>query len=260
MEDPNPLVRGRGCQALRDCGIEVDTGIGRDEAARLNQPYLTAMRRHRPFVILKAATSLDGRLAAAHGVRTALTSMAADRHAHEQRAQIDAIAVGSGTVLVDDPLLTARHVYRARPFTRVIFDRGLRTPPGAALFSTLPAGPVIIVTSAAAVALHGDRARALEQAGATLLAAGSATVSEALRALGEQGTQSIVFEGGPTLHQAVWDAGVVDYVQLYVAPVALGGGPEMAPGPAAALSSLVERKVRMLGPDVLVEGYVHRPR
>ena len=147
MEDPFPLVRGRGFAALRERGIAVETGVGRDDAVRLNQPFLTTVRERRPFVILKAATSLDGRLAAAPGVRTRLTSTAAVRHAQYQRAQVDAVAIGSGTLLVDDPLLTARLVYRERPLTRVIFDRRLRADPDARIFSTIAAGPVIILTS-----------------------------------------------------------------------------------------------------------------
>src|SRR6185369_15436468 len=114
------------------------------------------VREGRPFVILKAATSLDGRIAR-KGERTALTSAPALRHAHGVRAQVDAIAVGSETVLVDDPLLTAREVYRERPLTRVVFDRRLRIPPTARLMSTLASGPVIIVTSSEGLREAGTR-------------------------------------------------------------------------------------------------------
>ena len=130
----------------------VDVGVERDAALRLNQPFLTSVREGRPFVILKAATSIDGRIADGHGQRTQITSAAANRRVQYMRAQVDAVAVGSETVLVDDPLLTARDVYRERPLTRVVFDRRLRTPPDARLFSTLSAGPVIILTSAEALA------------------------------------------------------------------------------------------------------------
>ena len=163
MEDPFPLVSGRGFAALRAHGIEVDVGVEREAAVRLNQPFLTAVREGRPFVILKAATSLDGRIAAAPGERTALTSPAALRHAQYVRAQVDAIAVGSETILVDDPLLTAREVYRERPLTRVMFDRRLRTPPSARVLSTLAAGPVIILTAPEAVQRGRSRAAALER-------------------------------------------------------------------------------------------------
>jgi len=267
MEDPFPLVSGRGLAILRDHGIDVQVGIGRDEAVRLNQPFLIAVREHRPFVILKAATSLDGRLAAAAGERTQLTAAAADRHSHFLRAQVDAIGIGSSTLLVDDPLLTARHVYRERPLTRVVFDRRLRASPEAQLFSTLSAGPVIIVASRHAQRMHPERADALERAGATLLVLDDPTMINALRALADRDIQSLILEGGPVVHQAAWNADVVDYLQLYVAPVTLGQ-PQSDPtaddvsltlGRDVTVASLIEQRVRMLGPDVLIEGYVHRP-
>jgi diaminohydroxyphosphoribosylaminopyrimidine deaminase/5-amino-6-(5-phosphoribosylamino)uracil reductase len=259
IEDPYPLVSGRGFRALRDRGVEVVTGVEREQAIRLNQPYLMAIREGRPFVILKAATSVDGRVAAAAGARTQLTSIAAARHAHHQRAQVDAIAIGSGTLLVDDPLLTARHVYRERSLARVIFDRRLRTPSTARVFSTLAAGPVIILTSPEAKRLRSEQADALERAGATIEEVGP-TMTAAFATLVQRGIQSVVLEGGIGVHQAAWDEALVDYVQLYVAPVTLGlDAPLVAAGPMSAIPSLVDQKVQMLGPDVLIEGYVHRP-
>jgi diaminohydroxyphosphoribosylaminopyrimidine deaminase/5-amino-6-(5-phosphoribosylamino)uracil reductase len=233
MEDPFPQVRGRGFAALRAAGIDVDVGVEHDAAARLNQPFLTAVRHQRPFVIMKAATSLDGRIAAAPGARTRLTSEAALRHAQYMRAQVDAIGVGSQTVLVDDPELTAREVFRDRPLTRVIFDRRGRVPPQARVFATEAAGPVILVRVGFA---------------------------EALRDLAARGVQSLLLEGGAGLHAAAWDAGLVDYVQLYVAPATLGaGGVPWLEGRGFDSMALFHRRVDVLGPDVLIEGYVHRP-
>jgi diaminohydroxyphosphoribosylaminopyrimidine deaminase/5-amino-6-(5-phosphoribosylamino)uracil reductase len=260
MEDPFPLVHGRGFATLREHGIIVDTGVGRNEAVRLNQPFLTTIRDKRPFVILKAATSLDGRLAAAPGERTQLTSDASARHAHHQRAQVDAIAIGSGTLLVDDPLLTARLVYRERPLTRVVFDRGLRASPGARIFSTLAAGPVIIMTSPEARSLHADRAGALERAGATVIDVADPSLTAAVRALTDHDIQSLLLEGGAAVHQAAWEEGLVDYVQLYLAPLTIGAdGPAFLEGHPFTPSSWHEPRTRPLGPDVLIEGYVHRP-
>jgi diaminohydroxyphosphoribosylaminopyrimidine deaminase/5-amino-6-(5-phosphoribosylamino)uracil reductase len=234
MGDPFPQVNGRGFAALRAHGVEVDVGVEHDAAVRLNQPFLTTVRQGRPFVILKAATSLDGRIAAAPGERTPLTSAPARRHAQYMRAQVDAIGVGSGTVLVDDPLLTVREVYRERPLTRVIFDRRGRVPSSARIFSTLSAGPIMVVTSN--------------------------ELGDALKQLAAEGIQSLLLEGGATLHAAAWDAGVVDYVQLYVAPVWLGQcGVPLLEGREFTSASLVERRVEQIGPDVLIEGYVHRP-
>lgn len=260
MEDPFPLVRGRGFQTLRDHGIEVAIGVGRDEAVRLNQPFCTSVLQGRPFVILKAATSIDGRLAAAPGEPTQLTSTASARHAHGVRAQVDAIAVGSGTLLADDPLLTCRHVYRERPLTRVIFDRGLRTTPNARVFSTLADGPVVVLTSAESLRLSEDRVRALEQAGAIVEAIQDPSLTASVRSLSARGIQSVLLEGGAIVHQAAWDENLVDYTQLYVAPVRLGaGGPALAGPSGSLLAALSEQRTRQLGPDVLIEGYVHRP-
>jgi diaminohydroxyphosphoribosylaminopyrimidine deaminase/5-amino-6-(5-phosphoribosylamino)uracil reductase len=260
MEDPFPLVQGRGFEALRTSGIDVHVGVEHEAALRLNQPYLSAVRTGRPFVTLKAATSLDGRLAAAPGRRTQLTSLPSIRHAHGVRAQVDAVAVGSGTVLVDDPLLTVREVYRERPLTRVVFDRRLRVPPTARLFSTLPAGPVIVLTSTTAMRDSGATIDALRGAGVTVLGAERDDVGSGLQLLGSLGIQSVVIEGGAALHAAAWDAGVVDAVQLYVAPVSLGAeGVPFLDGRGFVSTALIERRVDLLGPDVLIEGYVHRP-
>lgn len=260
MEDPNPLVKGRGFAQLRANGIAVDVGVERDAAARLNQPFLTSVHEGRPFVILKAAASIDGRIAAAPGVRTPLTSRAALRHAHMMRAQVDAVAVGSETVLVDNPLLTVREVYRERPLTRVVFDRRLRVPPTARLLSTLAAGPVIMVASPDARRTQPEEVGALERAGATVLAAEGPGLAPALRQLTALGIQSIIIEGGAAIHGAVWDEGLVDYVQLYVAPSALGsGGVPLLEGRSFSPASLIESHVDQLGPDTLIEGYVHRP-
>jgi diaminohydroxyphosphoribosylaminopyrimidine deaminase/5-amino-6-(5-phosphoribosylamino)uracil reductase len=260
MEDPFPLVSGRGFAALRGSGIDVDVGAERDASVRLNQPFLTAVRKGRPFVILKAATSLDGRIAAGAGQRTPLSSSPALRHAQYVRASVDAIGVGSGTILTDDPLLTAREVYRERPLARVVFDRRLRTPPSARVLSTLPSGPVIILTAPEAVGGGGSRASALEDGGAIVHPVEGTGIEAALRALPELGIQSVVIEGGADVHSAVWDEDLVDYVQLYVTPWWLGpeGVPLLA-GRNFSSASLLERRVEQLGPDVLIEGYVHGP-
>jgi diaminohydroxyphosphoribosylaminopyrimidine deaminase/5-amino-6-(5-phosphoribosylamino)uracil reductase len=260
MEDPFPLVRGRGFARLREHGIQVDVGLCRPAAMRLNQPFLTTVREGRPFVILKAATSLDGRIASAPGQRTPITSQAALRHAHAMRAQVDAIAVGSETLAVDDPLLTAREVYRERPLTRIVFDRRLRTRPEARIFGTLIAGPVIIVTSGDALRSMPAHADALRQAGATVVAPAADDIDAALRQVAALDVQSVLLEGGAGVHAAAWDAGVVDFVQMYVAPTPLGpDGLPMLGGREFSSAALHERRVELLGPDVLIEGYVHRP-
>lgn len=259
VQDPDPRVCGRGFEFLASHGITVNVGCRHGGAALLNQPFFTLMKEGRPFVTLKAAISADGGIAEAPGVRTALTSPPANRHAHRIRAEIDAIAVGVGTILADDPLLTARGAYRERPLMRVVFDRRLRTPPGARLLSTLDAGPVMIVAGPDAEDCAARR-RNLEARGAEVLAA-DGTIGAGLRALGARGVSSLLLEGGAAIHEAAWAEGVVDYVRLYVAPRTLGpGAMKFLNGREFSPASLLESRTVPLGPDVLVEGYVHGPR
>ena len=260
-EDPNPEVAGRGLGLLRQRGVDVHTGVLEGEAERLNAPFFTAMRQHRPFVTLKVALSQDGKVAARAGERTALTGAAANRQVHRDRAEVDAIAIGSGTLLCDDPLLTPRGAFRSRPLARVIFDRRLRTPPGARIFGTLDRGPVIIVGSPSPPGA-AERAQALAAAGASVeLLPEQDHVGEALRRLVARGVRSLILEGGPTLHGAFWNAGVVDRVQMYVSPQVFGDcGVTWGDTPGLAnVTVLSHRSVRLLGDDVLIEGYVHRP-
>jgi diaminohydroxyphosphoribosylaminopyrimidine deaminase/5-amino-6-(5-phosphoribosylamino)uracil reductase len=257
-EDPNPAVRGRGIAQLRARGVDVVVGLLEERAVRLNQPFFTLMREDRPFVLLKAATSLDGCIAEAPGVRTNLTGDAANRHAHRVRAEVDAIGVGVGTVLVDDPLLTVRGVYRERPLARVVFDRRLRTPPGARVLSTPEAGPVIIVTTASG-ARSGSRSE-LEARGAEIEIARDGTFRAQIERLAARQIGSLLLEGGGRLHGAAWDEQLVDFVRLYVTPGVIGpAGVPFLEGRRFATSALIERRVEVLGQDSLIEGYVHWP-
>jgi len=260
IEDPNPLVNGKGFAHLRAHGVHVEVGLGASAARVLNQPFLTLMRERRPFVILKAAISRDGCLAEAEGRRTALTSAVANRHAHALRAEVDAIAVGAGTVLTDDPQLTARGAFRERPLIRVIFDRRLRTPAHAAVLSTRSLGPVIIITSPAAAGNPALR-EPLEARGAVIVAARDRTLRAAVDALAERQVESLLLEGGAAIHAAAWDEGIVDFVRLYVTPhVFSTGGVPFLPGRSVDSLDLIDRHTEPLGPDTLIEGYVHGPR
>jgi len=261
IEDPHPLVNGRGLRHLRDRGVDVTVGIERERAAEQNAAFLTNVRAGRPFVILKAALSADGKLSAAPGTRTRLTGPAANRRIHRQRAEVDAIAVGSGTMLADDPLLTARGAYRRRPLTRIIFDRRLRTPPTARIFTTVNAGPVIIVSTKVACADKPDAVAALTAAGARVLDIGDAGLASALSVLKSYDVASLVLEGGAALHQAALDADVVDAVNLYIAPTLLGPrAVDWIGGGRLSWDTLQERRAVWLDDVVLVEGYVHRTR
>jgi diaminohydroxyphosphoribosylaminopyrimidine deaminase/5-amino-6-(5-phosphoribosylamino)uracil reductase len=264
-EDPNPLVAGRGLALLREHGIEVVTGVRGREAEALNAAFFTRMREMRPLVTLKAALTLDGCVSFAQGERSRLTGEVADRLVHRERAEVDAIAIGSGTVLADDPLLTPRGSYRIRPLLRVIFDRRLRTPPSARLLSTLSAGPVIIFSTTGAAHSNPGQVAALTGRGAQVEALGvSDDLSEsflagALRRLAALECGSLMVEGGPLLHRAFWHAGFVDRVQLLVTPHHAGGnGVRWDVLPLGTTAALVDRVIQPLGTDTLIQGYVHR--
>jgi diaminohydroxyphosphoribosylaminopyrimidine deaminase/5-amino-6-(5-phosphoribosylamino)uracil reductase len=257
MQDPNPLVSGKGFDELRAAGIEVEVGLLGAEAARLNRAFAIVQTEGRPMVVAKVAVSRDGRIAAAPGVRTPLTSAEANRRTQRLRAAVDAIGVGSGTLLADDPLLTVRDCYRFRPLVRVIFDRSLRASPQARLFSTLEAGPVIILTTAAAIGRHPDRVDTLTRAGATLVEV-PGEVRQDLHALLRFDVSTLLLEGGAALHAAAWHAGVVDRMHVITAPITLGDDGVKAFGAVELpLSELVPIKVDQLGPDQWMEADVH---
>lgn len=261
VADPNPRVAGGGLAYLRQCGVDVTVGVLREEAERLNRPFFSLMQRHRPFVTMKIALSCDGCIAAAPGVRTALTGPAANRLIHRERAEVDAIAIGSGTLLADDPLLTPRGAYRYRPLTRIVFDSRLRTPPTAKLLSTRSAGPVIIVSTPTAAESAPERVRSLEEAGAQVeLIAGERPLACALGRLATLGITSVVVEGGAQLHGAFWEAGLVDRLELFQTPRVLGSrGVPWLPYPVLDSDRISERCTRVVGEDVLIEAYVYRP-
>jgi diaminohydroxyphosphoribosylaminopyrimidine deaminase/5-amino-6-(5-phosphoribosylamino)uracil reductase len=261
MEDPNPLVNGGGIAFLRGRGVDVVSGVLGDAARALNRPFLSVVLRGRPFVTMKVALSQDGSVAGAPGVRTALTGAAANRFIHRERAEVDAIGVGSGTILADDPRLTARGAFRQRPLTRVVFDTRLRTPPAAKLLSTLSAGPVIIMGAPPGDAEASGRVAALAAAGAEVITvAGEPRLPGALELLAARGISSLTVEGGTTLHRALWDSGLVDRVQLFRTPRQLGPhGVAWLPMSILSGNALTNVTNTPLGDDTLIEGYVHRP-
>jgi diaminohydroxyphosphoribosylaminopyrimidine deaminase / 5-amino-6-(5-phosphoribosylamino)uracil reductase len=263
VEDPNPLVAGRGLALLRSAGLDVRLGVLAAEAEALNRPFFTRMRRGRPFVTMKVALSADYRVAAAAGACTPMTGEAAARLVHRERAEVDAVAIGAGTVLADDPQLTPRIAFRSRPLVRVVFDSRLRTPPGARLLSTLGAGPVIIVTTPSAIRANPGPAAALAAAGARLdpieAREPAGRLVLALERLAAGGVTSLVVEGGPILHRAFWDAGLVDRVEMFITPCELGsGGVEWLPLSLLGGGALSEVTARAVGADILIEAYVHR--
>jgi diaminohydroxyphosphoribosylaminopyrimidine deaminase/5-amino-6-(5-phosphoribosylamino)uracil reductase len=270
-EDPSEKAAGRGPGILRDGGVEVDFAAGAEAAAArlLNQPFRKHARTGLPLVTLKLAISLDGRTGTAPGDSPWISGEQSRALVHRWRAESDAIAVGIGTVLADDPLLTARPD-RGRPYARiaggktttrnapqplrVVFDSRARLPLDSQLLATLDRSPVLAVVSSQA---DPARVAALESAGAEVLVAGGATSADrilaALADLGRREVTSLFLEGGRTLAAAFRAAEQLDEARTFVAPILLGGHDEAAAGDrpfprVTALHSASER----VGEDVLV--------
>ena len=258
MADPDPRTSGKGHAALAEAGIAVTTDVLAGEASRAHSGHICRITKGRPHVTLKLAVSADGMIGKREGERMIISGKATFDMVHVMRTAFDAIMVGIGTALVDDPLLTVRQVRRERPLTRVLFDRRLRISPSARLFSTLDAGPVIIVTTPEGMAHAPSRASELEQAGARLEPIAHGALHEAFGRLAAVEVMSLLLEGGVALQTAVWEAGLVDAVHLYIAPVTIGDhGVAWLDTHALVVGALADRRVTRCGPDVFVEGYVH---
>ncbi len=237
MLDPDPRVRGRGVRLLRERGVDVDVGVGAGEAAELNRAYLQHRLTGRPLVSAKFACTLDGRIATRTGESRWITGEVARRHGHRLRHEHDAILVGVGTVLADDPLLSARYPGARQPL-KVVLDHHGRTPPEARVRQ----GPAPLLIDS------GDDLPAL------------------LGRLGGRGVLSLLVEGGPAVLGSFFDAGLVDRVYAYLNPSVMGG--EAAPPAVAGLGAgtLADRArlervgTERLGDDILISGDVHRDR
>jgi diaminohydroxyphosphoribosylaminopyrimidine deaminase / 5-amino-6-(5-phosphoribosylamino)uracil reductase len=259
-DDPSEKASGRGPGILRDGGVEVEAASGEEATAArlLNQPFRKHARTGLPLVTLKLAMSLDGRTAAQPGDSPWISSEASRALVHRWRAESDAIAVGIGTVLADDPLLTARpsavpldpypgkkNSGEPRQPLRVVFDSQARLPLDSQLLRTLDVSPVLVV-----VAPDADPARtdALREAGAEVLVAdgqiGETRISSALAELGRRGITSLFLEGGPTLAAAFAEADQVDEARIFIAPVLLAGGKRVSALEAGAEDTLIATRFK----------------
>lgn len=223
LRDPNPKVAGRGLALLRRAGVEVTTGVLAPEAARLNERFLLAARKGRPFVLLKAAQTLDGRIATASGHSKWITGVEERRQARWLRRLHDGVLVGIGTVLADDPKLLPSPRTR-RPFTRIVLDSRLRLPPDGRLARSARLGaPVLVLTTQASPA----RRRKLHAAGVDIVevegSRGQVSLPASLATLQERGITSIMVEGGSEVLGSFLSERLVDQVALFRAPLLLGG-------------------------------------
>ncbi len=260
LRDPDPRVDGSGFARLRAAGVAVVEGVLAQEARRLNEAYIIHRLTGRPFVALKWAMSLDGKIAARRDARTDISGEAARRYGHELRNTYDAVLVGIGTVLSDDPALTCRLPGGRNPL-RVVLDSRLRIPPTARLLQGEPSARTLVVTSEDAAVARGQ---ALRARGVDVLRLPGArpSLQELMAELGRRGILSVLIEGGGTIHAAALAEGIAHKIIGLIGPGLIGDKDAPAPVEGAApldpsgLLRLRDVTVRPLGEDVAVEGYL----
>jgi len=271
LADPNPIAAG-GAARLRAAGVAVEIGLLEDMAARQNAPFLKRVRRALPFTTLKWAMSLDGKIATRSGDARWISGEESRRAAHEMRDRADAVLVGVGTVLADDPELTTRLAAgsqggEGRHAIRVVCDAQARTPLASKLVRAardFPGAPLVIAVTSAA---PPERRAALEAAGAEVLVLGDgpdavdlAALAHALASRKDRPVTNLLVEGGARMHAAFLEAGLADRVSIFIAPKILGGA--TAPGPVAGAGRdrvaealrAARLTSRQVGEDILLEG------
>jgi diaminohydroxyphosphoribosylaminopyrimidine deaminase/5-amino-6-(5-phosphoribosylamino)uracil reductase len=264
MEDPNPLVAGKGRAELERAGIQVEFGLLADGARKLNEWFVKFATTGTPFFIAKAAMTLDGKIATREGDSRWITGQQARDHVHWLRSGVDAVMVGSGTVEADDPMLTTRAAGgNGRDAARIIVDGEARLSAGHRVFSMQSTAPTLVVVKTTA---PPERKAALRAAGAELIETepkhDKTDLAELARILGKRNIASVMIEGGGGLLAAALEAGIVDKVLCFVAPKIFGGkdAPTPVEGPGVSKVSeavhLRDISTRRIGDDVLIEGYV----
>lgn len=262
-DDPNPLVAGKGLDILRKAGLQVETGVLKAECDRLNEVFFHYIRTKRPYVVLKYAMTMDGKIATRTGLSQWITGEEARARVHRDRHRYTAIMAGVGTVLADDPLLTCRMEGGRNP-VRIVCDTHLRTPLDSQLVRTAREVPTILAVGG----VDPARTAPYRDAGCRVLLLpereGHVDLSVLMEELGKEEIDSILLEGGGTLNWAALESDIVQKVQAYIAPKLFGGTAALspvgglgveAPGQAFALKN---SSVTRIGDDFLIESEVDR--
>jgi diaminohydroxyphosphoribosylaminopyrimidine deaminase/5-amino-6-(5-phosphoribosylamino)uracil reductase len=261
MEDPNPAVHGRGIRSLRSGGIDVRLGVLGEACRELNEAFSKHIVEGKPFVILKVAATLDGKIAARNGDSKWISGERSRRFVHQLRNRVDGVVVGVGTVVRDDPLLTAR-VRGGRDPLRIILDSRLRIPEGARVLQDSPSGTMIAVTKKA----PQEKIERLKKRGVRILTApskeGRVDLAWCFSRLGEMGVTSLMVEGGSRVSGALLDGRLFDKLLLFLSPRLLGDARSVAIFGGKGFEDLRDAltlpkvRTRKIGEDILVEGYV----
>ena len=268
VEDPNPDVAGKGAERLREAGVEVTCSILEDEGHHLNREFFHFCRTSRPWVVLKMATSLDGKVATASGESQWITSRESREHAHRLRHEVDAVVVGAGTLTADNPRLTVR--IPGGPWKqpwRIVLDSTGRSTPEAALFDSSIASPSMLATTSSApvTAIASFESRGVDVLVAENDPLGRVDLSSFLQLLGQRGIQSLLVEGGPRVAGSFLESDLVDEVVSYLSPSLIGGDDAKSALAGPGRPALSERlwldrlTVDRAGNDIVVRGMVRRP-
>ena len=262
--DPNPLVAGKGIAILRKHSIAVTENVLREECDELNKVFFHYITTKRPFVAMKYAMTMDGKIAAYTGASKWVTGEAARNHVQQQRHKFSGIMVGIGTILTDDPLLTCRMDGGRNP-VRIICDTNLRTPLQSQVVITAKEVPTILATCSS----DPEKQAAYRQAGCRVLCLnernGHVDLLRLMERLGQEQIDSILLEGGGTLNWAALESGIVQQVQTYIAPKLFGGRNAKTPIEGAGVPSpdaafyLKNSRLERLGEDFLIESEVEYP-
>jgi len=267
MKDPNPRVNGRGLAGLKKAGVKVRLGLLGGEARRLNEAYIKFITTGRPFVTLKAAMTLDGRIASPSGESHWISGPESLRFAHELRLQADAVLVGIGTVLADDPRLTVRLVKKGikRGPLRIVLDSRLAIPVRSNVLKEQDQAKTIVATTPHL--RSSEKAKQLRALGVEVWefkpdAKGQVSLPGLVKRLGEREVTSLLIEGGSRVNAAALSAGIVDKVYAVIAPMLLGGGgaipfvEDLGIQRLRGAIPLQDLKAEKMGRDILLEAYV----